>query len=274
MHLTDVVKEAGLGIDRGIRKTNSVSLDEEKELGDQVIKQLVDDLGGRLDQTSATARYIAKVGNSMVPQVERKGVDYTYYLHEGTSTENAFALPGGHIVITRPFYDKWLKSEAELATVLAHEIAHVDEKHPLGVVVYARTLGLDDEDEVTKMLVLLARTPYTSALEEEADRLGAAFLHNVGYSIFRAVGLWERQSESDGSDPSGSSSGTGNPLEDLLDIAVTELENLTVSHPNAARRACLLKQVAREQFEELPHKEVYVGKANLRRQTPMSENLY
>lgn len=273
VHLTDIVKDVGLGIDQEVRRPETVSIKEERELGDEHVQEVPRIFGGRLDQTSPTAKYIAEVGRSMLSQVKRKDVRYTFYLLEGTEVENALALPGGHVIITRPFYDVWVKNEAQLATALGHEIAHVDEKHPLGIVQYARVLGLSGDEAIAQALIWMARSPYSSALEEEADRLGGGYLHSTGYSLFQSVKMWEAQN-SRSSSSSSSSEGEGGLLGDLVDIAIGELENLVVTHPNAARRACLLEQVAYDRFKDDHKKTVYVGRTNLQRQEPMSRKTY
>jgi Zn-dependent protease with chaperone function len=125
---------------------------------------------------------------------------------------------------------------------------------------------------ITQAVFWLARSPYSSALEEEADRLGASYMHATGYSIFQSVRMWETQVSRFAS--SDSTEGDGGLLGGLLEVAVGEIDNLISSHPNAGRRACQLEQVAHDRFEEEPLERVYVGQTNLQRQEPMADKTY
>ena len=274
--LSDTVKDVGIGIDQQLRTVDTVSTQEEMELGAEYVDQLAEVLGGRLVKTGPLPAYLAGVARPMLAHVERKDIEFHFYMLEDTDMENALALPGGYIVVTRPLFDAWATNEARLATVIGHEMAHVDSRHPIAVVQYARALGLPDDDEVSQGLVYLAQMPYSSSLEEEADRVGATYAHRAGYSVFQAVALWRSQEGSSG----GSTGAPANPAESddplgaLLEVAVGELEHLMATHPDAGRRACLLEQKAYDLFQEEPRETVYVGVANLRNKTPMADRIY
>jgi Zn-dependent protease with chaperone function len=233
-------------------------------------------LGGRLVKTGPLPDYLAGVARPMLAHVQRKDIEFHFYMLEDTDMENALALPGGYIVVTRPLFDSWATNEARLATVLGHEMAHVDGRHPIAVVQYSRALGLPDDDEVSQGLVYMAQMPYSSALEEESDRVGATYAHRAGYSVFQSVALWREQERLSEVPAGGTAAPTqsDDPLGALLEVAVGELEHLMSTHPNSGRRACLLEQKAYDLFQEEPRETVYVGNANLRNKTPMADRKY
>lgn len=107
---------------------------------------------------------------------------------------NAFAVPGGHIVLFKGLVDE-AQSPEEVLGVLAHEMAHVVERHPTEGMIRALGLailfdliagdvsGTGTVAGVAEMLVYLS---YTREAEAEADRTGLAML---GKANIRADGL-------------------------------------------------------------------------------------
>lgn len=72
-------------------------------------------------------RYVNLVGKGVSQHVNRPEIEYRFTILD-TDIINAFAAPGGYIFITKGAL-KMMEDEAELAAVLAHEIAHVTERH-------------------------------------------------------------------------------------------------------------------------------------------------
>jgi predicted Zn-dependent protease len=110
---------------------------------------------------------------------------------------NAFALPGGYVYVNRGLIEG-VRSEGELAGVLAHEIAHVAERHgteqatkaygaQAGAGLLARVLGgrdgrLGTAEQVVGVIGLNALfMKFSRNAENEADRVGAAIMARAGY---------------------------------------------------------------------------------------------
>jgi predicted Zn-dependent protease len=77
-------------------------------------------------------RYVNRVGKWVAMHSERPDLPWTFSVID-TETINAFAMPGGSIIVSSGLINR-LSSEAELAGVLAHEIAHVVKKHQLAAI--------------------------------------------------------------------------------------------------------------------------------------------
>lgn len=102
-----------------------ITEEEEIELGRGVAAQV---LGARgLVQDEQMQLYVNRVGLWLALQSERPDLPWRFGVMDSDAV-NAFAMPGGIILITRGLYDR-LRDEGELAGVLAHEISHVVDKH-------------------------------------------------------------------------------------------------------------------------------------------------
>ncbi len=82
-----------------------------------------------LHKDASLQRYVNRVGKWVALHSDRTDLPWTFSVID-TETINAFALPGGSIIVSSGLL-KRLASESELAGVLAHEIAHVVKKHQL-----------------------------------------------------------------------------------------------------------------------------------------------
>lgn len=100
---------------------NIVSEEKELNIGRSAHPEIIKQFGYYQDPT--LQRYINEVGQKLVCSCRRSDIPYHFVVLD-TDIENAFALPGGYIYITRGLL-ALLNSEAELAGVLGHEIGHV-----------------------------------------------------------------------------------------------------------------------------------------------------
>ena len=124
---------------------------------------------------------------------------------------NAFALPGGKVGVNTGILPI-TKNDAGLATVVAHEIAHVSARHgaervsqgmavQLGGVVLSTVLGASGYGGMTKDVAMQAfglgtqyglLMPYSRLQESEADRIGLMYMARAGYDPREAVAFWQR----------------------------------------------------------------------------------
>ena len=112
-------------------------------------------------------KYINLVGASLVLSTNRPELEF-HLMILNTDEINAYAAPGGYVFITKGAVS-YLKDEAELAGVLAHEIAHITEKH------IVKDLKIKGEDETSKLAHLIggksdaARAAFGQAVEKGVE---------------------------------------------------------------------------------------------------------
>ena len=106
-----------------------VSQSTELELGARQAKTVRDDMG--LLAEGALTAYVRRIGERLAAESPRRDVPYAFHVVD-TPEPNAFAIPG-HVYLTRGML-ALLNDEDELAGVLAHEVAHVAERHGLRMI--------------------------------------------------------------------------------------------------------------------------------------------
>ena len=166
------------------------SPEEETRIGRQIAGNLLG--AAQLVRDDKLQRYGNLVGDWVAQQSGRKDITWHFGVLD-TEDINAFAAPGGYIFVTKGLYQR-LNNEAELAGVLAHEIAHVTLKHHLKVLKQSSLIGAlgqaasnkaKGSDQVVQNLIgngaeIMARGLDKNA-EFEADRVGIVFAARAGY---------------------------------------------------------------------------------------------
>ncbi|MCR9187227.1 MAG: M48 family metallopeptidase [Alteromonadaceae bacterium] len=164
------------------------------------------------------------------------------------ATPNAFALPGGKIGVHSGLLEL-AENQAQLATVIGHEIAHVLADHgnerltqELGLQAEMLLVGLFTESEIAENQIQQAlgigaqlgiTLPFSRAHEEEADLMGLEIMARAGFEPGQSVRLWQNMAQASGAQP---------------------LEFLS-THPNHDTRIASLQnqlETARSVFETVP----------------------
>lgn len=161
----------------GRREVLLMSREAELKIDSEAARQVEAELG--LMRNDAIEAYVARIGDSLAMHSPRT-LNYSFQIVEGDAP-NAFALPGGHIYVSRGLLLA-ANSEAELAHVLGHEIGHVAARHAAQRRAHIQTLGL-----ATLLTELLSGAPelaesetvsghfvarYARTQEREADQIG------------------------------------------------------------------------------------------------------
>jgi predicted Zn-dependent protease len=181
-----------------------VSEAQEIRIGNQQYLQSQQSSGGKYLLDPALAAYVAEVGGKLVKVSDRPNLPFEFVVIND-SVPNAWALPGGKLAINRGLLTE-LKSEAELAAVLGHEIVHAAARHGArsveqGTLLSAgaaiiSVLGADSRhagliDFAAQGGAALIGLRYGREHELEADHYGIDYMLRAGYDLKAAVELQE-----------------------------------------------------------------------------------
>jgi beta-barrel assembly-enhancing protease len=157
-----------------------VSLETEQRIGNEMLAQLERD--SKLTQHGLAADTVKSIGNTLTTGSR---YHYRWYVLEGADV-NAFAVPSGIIVVSSALIGKAATAE-ELAGVLAHEVAHVEQRHTLQQMIHTAgwaavlSVALGDVSALAAVFVhQVGNLSYSRRLEAEADVEGIRILVQAG----------------------------------------------------------------------------------------------
>jgi metalloendopeptidase OMA1, mitochondrial len=152
---------------------------------------------------------VQRVGARLAKAADRPDFRWEFVVLEAPNTANAFCLPGGKVGIYTGLF-KYIHSDADLATVISHEVAHVLARHAgerlsqaqlanlggmglglamMGANPFAAQTAMLGYGLGTQVGVLL---PYNRKQEYEADRIGMILMGKAGFDPALAVDFWRR----------------------------------------------------------------------------------
>lgn len=166
-----------------------VTDEEEQALGEAVSARLRERYG--VVQDAAVHRYVSLVGSVLAGAGDRAELPWTFIVLDVPSV-NAFAAPGGYVHITRGALGL-IRSEAELAGVLAHEIVHVTERHTVRALQKGKAVQMGADETLSGNAALFDRVvtatfdnivnqSFGRAEEHESDEKGASLASEAGYA--------------------------------------------------------------------------------------------
>lgn len=173
----------------GGQQFNILSTQEEIALGDKMAQQI--ETEEKVLNDASIQDYVGVIGERLARLSPRTDVPYKFTVIDNPETINAFALPGGHMYIYTGLL-KLCDNEAQLASVMGHEIGHVAAKHHGESVTrqygYSILMGIilgDKSSQGAQVLAQLVGTAgemrFSRVQEHEADRLGMDLLWRAGY---------------------------------------------------------------------------------------------
>jgi predicted Zn-dependent protease len=189
----------------------------ELELGVQTYSEVLKE--STLSKDSGAVARIRNIGTRIADVTGKTDYDWEFNLIDADSVCNAFCLPGGKVAVYTGILEL-ASSDDEVATVMAHEIAHAVARHGgerMSQMLVLQLGGIALEEAMKKKsekTIELARAaygvgagllyilPYSRTHESEADYMGLMYMAKAGYDPRGAVRFWEKmQAEHAGEEP-------------------------------------------------------------------------
>lgn len=223
---------------------NCYSLEKEIAMGKQLAGEV--QRQAKMMNDPIITEYVNRVGQNLVRNSDAK-VPFTFQVIDDPVL-NAFALPGGFIFVNTGLINA-AETEAEMASAMAHEIAHVAARHMTHQACKAQVANLASlplvllggwggyaARQVSNMAIPMAFLSFSRGDEAEADYLGLQYLYAAGYDPTAAIDMFEKMVSLQRSKPG-------------------SISKIFSTHPMNADR---LKKAQAEIQEVLPRKTEYV----------------
>ena len=171
--------------------SSTIGVEEEEELGDSYAAEIAGQVSLIRDPGAVAA--LNRLGRALAQQADSSARVYDFHLVDSPEV-NAFAIPGGHIYVNRGLIEE-AENLSEFAGVLAHEIAHVTERHGLeqvekqeraNILLQLVYLVLDRQPGVLEQIAIQGGgaavfAKYGRDAEREADWQAVETLRAAGY---------------------------------------------------------------------------------------------
>ncbi len=164
---------------------------EERQIGEQVSGMLRAKYG--VYQDKEVTKYVTLIGTAMAQASEKPELEWNFIVLD-TDGVNAFAVPGGIVHVTRGLLGL-LKSEAELASVLGHELTHVTKRHSIAFLQQSKGISMGTDMAggggtrdyfIAKMSEKLGHffldNEFKRQDEDQSDENGIHLANKIGYS--------------------------------------------------------------------------------------------
>ena len=175
---------------------------EDIELGESTWKQTL-----AAETRSTDKRYnsaLTRVGTRLAAVAEKPDYSWEFVVFDSDQI-NAFALPGGKVAVYSALF-QLTANDAELATVVGHEVGHALARHgvermsqgsvrSVGGAVVEEFFGSDWNVVYDAGSQLALMLPYSRTQEYEADKIGMILMAKAGYDPENAIRFWEKFSK-------------------------------------------------------------------------------
>jgi len=220
---------------------NFYSIEKEIALGKGLAQQV--EKQAKLINDPVIAEYVNRVGQNLVRNSDAK-VPFTIKVIDSEEV-NAFALPGGFFFVNSGLILK-AESEAELAGVMAHEIAHVAARHgtrqatrgeiaQVGMIPLIFMGGWTGYGiyQAASVLVPIGFLKFSRGFESEADMLGLEYMYKSGYDPTAFVDFFENVQSMEKKKPGTMSKvfSTHPMTDDRIKAAQEEIQKILVAKP-------------------------------------------
>ena len=174
---------------------SNISDSQEVDLGQQMNQELRQEV--RISRNSQLNSYVEQIGRRLAANSDRPNLSYTFQVVEDPAV-NAFATAGGFLYLNTGLL-KAADNEAEVASVLAHEMGHIEGKHLIKqmreqaiISGGATAMGLDRNKAVGIGVQLALNLPHSRRDELDADKRGLKILTRTGYAQSAMVSFMKK----------------------------------------------------------------------------------
>jgi predicted Zn-dependent protease len=183
----------------GKSELSLISESQEIQMGKQASQEVAQTIG--LYNDAKAQAYVSEIGMKMAKTSERPNLPWEFHVVDDASV-NAFALPGGFIYVTRGLLAS-INDEAELATVVGHEIGHVTNRHSVQQISKAQIaqLGLGIGSILSSDIARFGQLAsaglsvlflkYSRDAENQADQAGFRYASNENYDVREMTHVFE-----------------------------------------------------------------------------------
>lgn len=185
-----------------------VSEAQEVKIGRSLAKSVEEKFG--LEKDADMQKRVHGIGQKIASVCDRPELTYSFRVLEGKDLEeearyNAFALPGGYVYIFKDMAED-MKTDDELAAILAHEVGHVVARHSVkklqgsigmaGLSLLGAVAKTDKRTQRKASIAIAQLTmAYSRQAEFEADKLSVKYLKEAGFDPEAAVDVIDRMLE-------------------------------------------------------------------------------
>jgi len=210
----ETTESGTVGVDRRQSMSPLVSEEEINRGAAEAYAQVLADARAKnaLNRDAAQVARVRTVAQRLIPQTATFRPDAPNWKWEvnvlSTSELNAWVMPGGKIAVYTGLIERLQLTDAELAAVMGHEIAHALREHGrerasravgqgLALGVLGAVAGIGDAGMNVAQLALevTLNLPNSRTHEVEADRIGVELAARAGYDPHAAVTLWQKMGQ-------------------------------------------------------------------------------
>jgi predicted Zn-dependent protease len=245
--ILDMAADAQRDLSRLPMHLTRLSDDQEIAIGRELASRYAAQTQPLTPEEHGLEKYVRRVGANVALHAHRH-LPYSFTVLPDHNMLNAFSLPGGPVYIGEGMLDL-MTNEDELASVLAHEVEHIDHYHcveRVQVEAQLKKLNLDVLGALVQIPLDFWQAGYHKDEEFEADREGMFLAVQSGYSPFGAVDLFERFAKLNDEYVIRAK----NPDEELSQLAIQSLAGYFRSHPLPSERLAQAHRIiAQEHWE-------------------------
>lgn len=181
----------------GCRTRSFLSTKQEVSMGKEGSRQV--EIEYRVDATSADAERVRRIGQSLLPHIDKRDVPYSFKVLEDRNI-NAVSLPGGPIYIFRGLLDLLGDDDDALAVIIGHELGHVNGRHAARQISSAWATNLllifgipnPNVQQLAGLGAELIGLKYSREDEFDADRRGLSYAQFAGYDPDGLIRFFEK----------------------------------------------------------------------------------